>query len=107
MLYNSSPPTLRSLAIFVRGSMSGCEELVHHLETVDGLTPSSSDNHLLGALNHIINIAGPPFFFQSTLISGDLRPALLLICCLGVKLVKNTQSTAQRTPFLVNQISFM
>ena len=41
------PPMLRSLAIFVRGSMSGCEELVHHLETVDGLTPSSSDNHLL------------------------------------------------------------
>ena len=47
LLYNSSTPTSNSFEILAKVSMSGCEELVHHLETVDGLTPSSSDNHLL------------------------------------------------------------
>ena len=61
--------------------MSGYEELVHHLETVDGLTPSSSDNHLL-------------VFFCST--NTNFRRFMscihFKIFSLGVKLVKNLQS---------------
>lgn len=47
LLNNSSTPTFNSFEILAKVSISGWEELVHHLETVDGLTPSSSDNHLL------------------------------------------------------------
>ena len=53
----------RSFEILARVSMSGCDELVHHLETVEGFTPSSSDNHLL------------VFFVPLTLVLGDLRLA--------------------------------
>ena len=40
-------PTSSSLEILARVSMSGCDEFVHHLETVEGFTPNSSDSHLL------------------------------------------------------------
>ena len=63
LLNNSSTPMPRSFEILARVSMSGCDELVHHLETVEGFTPSSSDNHLL------------VFFVPLTLVLGDLRLA--------------------------------
>ena len=47
LLYSSSTLILSSFEILANVSMSGCDEFVHHLETVDGLTPSSSDSHLL------------------------------------------------------------
>ncbi len=39
--------TLRMLAILIRVGKSGCDVLVHHFDTVEGVIPSCSDNHLL------------------------------------------------------------
>jgi len=71
----SSTPTPNSLDIFASVSISGCEELVHHLETVEGFTP-------------------PPMlqiticWFSSVLRAqflGDLRLAYLSDLLLGCK----------------------
>ena len=45
--YEELLTSFNSFEILAKVSISGCEELVHHLETVDGLTPSFSDSHLL------------------------------------------------------------
>ena len=37
---------LDTLAIFNRLLKSGCDELVHHFETVEGVTPICSESHL-------------------------------------------------------------
>lgn len=86
LLNSSSTLTSNSFDILANVSMSGCEEFVHHLKTVDGLTPSSSDSHLLGY---------PPRYYQHrrylpssvplTLISGDLRLAYLSDLLFGRK----------------------
>ena len=44
---NSFISTSNKSAIFSRLGKSGCDEFVHHLETVDGVTPIWSDSHLL------------------------------------------------------------
>jgi hypothetical protein len=44
---NSLMSTSNKSDIFRRLFKSGCETFVHHLETVDGVTPICSDNHLL------------------------------------------------------------
>lgn len=44
---NSSNSTLSSFAILTNKAISGCDELVHHLETVEGLMPNSVASHLL------------------------------------------------------------
>ena len=46
LLTKSVNSTSNRLDIFTRVSRSGCEELVHHFETVDGLTLSCSHSHL-------------------------------------------------------------
>ena len=51
--------TLRMLAILIRVAKSGCDVLVHHFDTVEGVIPSCSDNHLL------------VFFFPRVIILGD------------------------------------
>ena len=70
LLNSSSTPTPNSLDILARVSISGCEELVHHLETVEGFTPSSSDNHLPGY---------PPRYYQYRgLLPSSVLPILVL-----------------------------
>lgn len=44
---NSSNSTSSSFAILTNNAISGCEEFVHHFETVDGLMPNSDASHLL------------------------------------------------------------
>ena len=44
---NSSNSTSSSFAILTSKAISGCDELVHHLETVDGFMPNSVASHLL------------------------------------------------------------
>ena len=76
LLNNSSKLTSKSFEILANVSISGWEELVHHLETVDGLTPSSSDNHLLGCPPRCYQHRGLlPSFVPLTLILGDSRLA--------------------------------
>ena len=68
LLNNSSTPTFNSFEILAKVSMSGCEELVHHLETVDGLMDSLQVPRIT------------IYWFSSvplTLISGDLRLAYI------------------------------
>jgi hypothetical protein len=78
LLNNSSTPIFNSFEILARVSMSGCEELVHHLETVDGLTPSSSESHLLGYPPRYYQHRGfLPSFVPLALISGDLHLAYI------------------------------
>ena len=97
---SSSTLTSHSFEIFAKVSMSGCEELVHHLETVDGLTPSSSDSHLLGY---------PPRYYQHrgflpssvplALILGDLRLAYLSNLLFGCKVSENFSSHKDDSTF--------
>lgn len=44
---SSFTSTSNNLAILTRLAKSGCEELVHHFETVEGLIFNCSDSHLL------------------------------------------------------------
>lgn len=44
---SSFTSTSNSLAILIRLAKSGCDEFVHHFETVDGLIFNCSDSHLL------------------------------------------------------------
>ena len=82
----SSIPTPNSLDIFASVSISGCEELVHHLETVEGFTPNASDNHLLGYPPRYYQHRG---FLPSSVLRaqflGDLRLAYLSDLLLGCK----------------------
>ena len=89
LLYSSSTPTLRSLEIFANVSMSGCDEFVHHLETVDGFTPNASDNHIAGFLLFY------EYNFQAIYVLHIFQ-----ICCLGVKIVKTIHSAKKIAPFL-------
>jgi len=47
LLYKSSKLTLNNFEILANVSISGCEVLVHHFETVEGVIPNCSDSHLL------------------------------------------------------------
>ena len=47
LLYKSSTLILNNFEILANVSISGCEVLVHHFETVEGVIPNCSDNHLL------------------------------------------------------------
>ena len=66
--------------------MSGCDEFVHHLETVDGFTPNASDNHLLGYPPRYYQHRGfLPSFVLRVQFLGDLRLAYLSDLLFGCK----------------------
>ena len=59
--------TPSSFVIFISISNGGCDELVHHLDTVVGEQPNSLDNHRLD------------FFFSANITFKRLRSLLLAI----------------------------
>ena len=86
LLNSSSTLTSNSFEIFANVSMSGCEEFVHHFETVDGFTPNASDNHLLGYLPRYYQHHGllPSSVLRAQFL-GDLRLAYLSDLLFGCK----------------------
>ena len=71
LLNSSSTLTFNSFEIFANVSISGCDEFVHHFETVDGFTPNASDNHFSSVLR--------------AQFLGDLRLAYLSDLLFGCK----------------------
>ena len=65
---NSSKLTSKSLDILTKVSISGWEVLVHHFDTVEGVIPSCSDNHLL------------VFFFSTRSNFRRLISSIWLVC---------------------------
>ena len=67
LLIKSLLSTFNSSAILERVTRSGCETLVHHLETVDGSLPNSFANHL------------PVLFFSTRTILSRFISFILVI----------------------------
>lgn len=70
------------LAIFSIDSNDGCEELVHHFETVVGAQPNCSANHLL------------VFFFSAKITFKRFKPlasSMLILYYYGAKIINYSQ----------------
>ena len=75
--------TLRSLEVFISISNGGCDELVHHFDTVVGAHPSCLDSQRLD------------FFFSTSTTFKRLRsllPAILQFWINGTKLQNSSQN---------------